>query len=193
VALCAPAAFAGVIPVGYVSWDVNFPGNAGQFDITNLTGPNAAPTTFPIVTTVNLSDLNLVVDFVGGGTATFDPGTPPYFNLGPDGESFNGTSIPIGGTNPLPISATLTGTLSPLSISDPGSDNILSTFSVTISPDTGNSTLADGDFGVIFATEGTAGGGGGGSTPEPGTWLLLAMGMTGLTVARRTNKEGKRA
>jgi hypothetical protein len=50
----APAVWGAQIPVGYISWDVNFPGNAGQFDITNLTGPNALPPSFPITTTLNL-------------------------------------------------------------------------------------------------------------------------------------------
>ena len=35
--LCTGIAAAGIVPVGYISWDVIFPGNAGQFDITNLT------------------------------------------------------------------------------------------------------------------------------------------------------------
>ena len=56
-------AFAGILPVliafglfvsvasaatetiGFVTWDVTFPGNSGAFDITNETGPNAS--TFP--------------------------------------------------------------------------------------------------------------------------------------------------
>ena len=37
------------IAIGIVTWDVNFPGNAGQFDITNLTGPNSSgDATFPV-------------------------------------------------------------------------------------------------------------------------------------------------
>ncbi len=169
--LCAPAAFADQIPVGYISWDVTFPGNAGQFDITNLTGPNAAPSTFPITTEVQLSNLNLVVDFVGGGSATYGPSSG-YFSLSPDGESFNGTAIPIGGTNPEPISATLTGTFSPLSIDDPGVDTILSTFTATFA-DTPN--LVDGDLAVIYATEAPIS-----TTPLPSSWWLMLSGFVGL-------------
>src|ERR1700733_5287448 len=117
-ALFAASASATLIPVGYVSWDVNFPGNAGQFDITNLTGANAAPTaSFPILTQVNLSSLSLTVSFVGGGMTTEPAG---YFTLASDGESWNGTAIPIGGTNPLPTAATLTGLFSPTSINVSG-------------------------------------------------------------------------
>jgi hypothetical protein len=174
-ALCVGSAAASTIAVGYMSWDVNFPGNAGAFDIVNLTGPNAAPSTFPITTLVNLTSLTLVVHFVGGGSATYGP-TSGYFSLDPDGESLDGTAIPIGGTNPEPLSATLTGTFSPTSISDPGADHILPAFSVTFS-DAPN--LVDGDLGVIYATEGT-----GGVTPEPGSWILLAIGLVGLLIAR---------
>ena len=109
-AVCVPAT-AGIIPVGFISWDVTFPGNAGEFDILNLTGPNsdALPAfDFPILTEVNLSSLSLTVNFVGGGSHVFGPG---YFTLASDGESENGTAIPIGGTNPLPTGATLTGEL----------------------------------------------------------------------------------
>lgn len=169
--LCAPSAFASQIPVGYVSWDVTFPGEAGQFDITNLSGPNAGPPTFPITTTVNLSNLNLVVDFVGGSSATYGPSSG-YFSLSPDGESWNGSAIPIGGTNPEPISATLTGTFSPLSISDPGPDTILSTFTAVISD---SPNLVDGDLAIINATEAPIS-----TTPLPSTWTMLIAGFVGI-------------
>jgi hypothetical protein len=165
---------------------VNFPANAGEFDIVNVTGPNAAPPTFPITTLVSLSNLTLMVNFVGGGSTTFGPASG-YFSLDPDGESLDGTAIPIGGTNPEPLSATLTGTFSPTSIDDPGADSILPAFSATLS-DAPN--LVDGDLGVIYATEGTVTG----TTPEPGSWALLAIGLVGLfIVGGRKNKNMTKA
>lgn len=177
-ALGCVGAWANAIPVGYISWDVIFPGNAGQFDIINLTGPNSVPPTFPVVTTVSLSNLDLVVDFVGGGSTTYGPSSG-YFTLGADGESFNGTAIPIGGTNPEPMSATLTGTFSPLSISDPGPDTILSTFSVTFSD---TPFLLDGDFGVIYATEGSTTGT---TVPEPSSLALFVTAASLLLLQNR--------
>lgn len=192
----APAA---TVPIGYVAWDVTFPGNAGSFDITNLSGPNSDPLPafdFPITTLLNLSNLNLVVDFLGGGSTSYGPS---YFTLAPDGESFNGSAIPIGGTNPEPIDATLTGTISPLAMTyntdsagDPVSTPILLTFTAMIGPDpcvseglVGGggacvSPLQDGDLGIIYATTTTLSG-----VPEPGTWLLFGTGLLSLMVTRR--------
>src|SRR5262249_16034044 len=102
----ANVAFATSIPVGYVSWDVNFPGSAGQFDIVNGHGPNPSPfpdPTFPVTTTLTFSSLSLHVDFSNGTSTTFGSA---YFT--PAGISFNGNPIPIGGLNPLPTGATLT-------------------------------------------------------------------------------------
>jgi hypothetical protein len=162
-------AWADEIPVGVLAWDVTFPGNAGEFDITNLTGANELPPAFPITNLLNLSSLSLTVDFVGGGSAVYGPGSG-YFSLNPDGESFDGSSIPIGGTNPLPIDATLTGTFSPLTITldqsvGGGTVAIEPDFSTTFS-DTPN--LVNGDLGLIEATTVEA------STPEPSSMVLLA-------------------
>jgi len=166
----APAA---PIPAGFVSWDVTFPGNSGSFDITNQTGPNASTfpdTTFPITTTLHLSGLGLTVHFANGSTVV-EPSS--YFTLSADGESFNGSPIAIGGTNPLPTSATLTGTFSPvfITLNNGTTQTILSSFSATISPSAGT-TLADGDFAIINATTTTVTG-----TPEPGTWFLAVAGF----------------
>ena len=181
VALCAtavPAVADAPIPVGYISWDVNFPGNAGQFDITNLTGPNSLPPDFPITTLLNLTSLSLTVDFVGGGSTVYGSS---YFSLSPDGESFDGTAIPIGGTNPQPLDATLTGSFSPLVVTSGGGPVSLGPdFSVSFS-DTPN--LVDGDLGVIYATPCPAGAACS-VTPEPGYWAFLAIGLVSLLLVK---------
>ena len=78
----------------------------------------------------------------------YPPGT--YFTLAADGLSYNGTAIPIGGTNPIPISATLTGDFSPTTGLPVGSGNILMPFSVTLSD---SPHLLDGEVAVIDATD----------------------------------------
>jgi hypothetical protein len=88
---------------------------------------------------------------LSGGVLVADvflPGT--YFTLAPDGLSYNGTAIPIGGTNPTPVSATLTGTFSPTTGTGVGSGSILPSFSVTLSD---SPTLMDGDDVVIEAID----------------------------------------
>jgi hypothetical protein len=65
-ALVGPAAFASAIPVGYISYDVTGTGVA-QFDINNETGVNSSgDSTFPVTTSVSLSDLSLDVKFASG-------------------------------------------------------------------------------------------------------------------------------
>jgi hypothetical protein len=180
--VCCATASAQVYGAGYVSWDVTFPGEAGEFDITNLTGPNnTGDTFFPVTTELELSNLSLLVNFAGGGSETFGP-LSGYFSLSPDGESFNGTSIPIGGTNPEPISATLSGNFSATTVTldaaEGGSTiNIKPTFAVSFS-DTPN--LVDGDLAEIFVRTVVS------STPEPGTWLMMATGLVLLLFAGRS-------
>jgi len=166
-------------PVGLLSWDLVFPGNAGEFDIANQTGPNdSGDSTFPISTELQITNLSLLVDFVGGSSETFGP-LSGYFSLAADGESLNGTAIPIGGTNPEPIDATLTGTFSQTTVSldvPGGPINISPNFSVSVSD---SPNLLDGDFGIINAEPAVVS-----ATPEPGTWLMLATGLVLLVAAR---------
>jgi hypothetical protein len=186
----ATMASASLLNVGYISYDVTAPGSTASFDIVNQTGPNSTAfpdTSFPISTSVHLSSLILVVHFSDSTTQTFGSS---YFTLNPDGLSWDGNTIPVGGANPQPVSATLTGTFSPLSVTlnDGSVESIMAGFSATISP-SGPPDLGDGDLALIQATTGTGGGGGGGgSTPEPGTWLLMATSLAGYFLVNTRRK-----
>jgi hypothetical protein len=177
-------ASASLLPIGYISYDVNIPASTASFDITNLTGPNALPPDFPVATSVDLSSLSLKVDFSDGSTQTFGS---PYFTLSSDGLSFNGGAIPIGGANPQPTDATLTGMFSPttLTLSDSSMVTIDSSFSAMILPSS-PPNLGDGDFAVIYASPaGTTS-----PVPEPGSVLLLATTVGMIVVSRRPRVRG---
>ena len=153
--LPVPTTFAAAIPIGFFSWDVTIPGSAGEFDIVNETGPNSTgDPTFPVSTSVNLSSLALKVLFSDGSSQSF---SSSYFTLDPfDGLSWEGSTIPIGGANPLPVGATLTGLFSPLALTlfDGSSVTISSDFTSMIP--VGGSPLADGTFAIINANTGVA-------------------------------------
>ncbi len=178
--LFCTAASAGLLTVGFISYDVTAPGSTAQFDITNGTGPNSTPfpdPTFPVVTSVNMSSLALTVHFSDGSTQAFGSS---YFSLNIDGLSWDGSTIPIGGANPQPVSATLTGLFSPLSVSlnNGSSTSILAAFSASVTPSS-PPNLQDGDLAIINATTTSTG-----TVPEPGTWFLIAMGLTAILLLR---------
>jgi len=182
-AIFSLSAWAGEVAVGYMSWDVDFPGNAGQFDVTNNTGANSTPypdPTFPIASTLlfDQTSLNLSVDFTAGPSASYGPGT--YFSTDLDGQSLDGTAIPIGGTNPEPIDATLTGNFlsTSITLNDGSTATILPGFSVTVSDTDPN--LVDGDLAVIYATIAPSG------VPEPSTWMLFSLGLGCILISRST-------
>ena len=115
--LALSAAQATPIPLGYMSWDVTNPGNFGQFDIVNQTGPNSGLPNWPVSTEVQFNSLSLTVDFSDSSTQVFGSS---YFTLNVDGESLDGTPIAIGGVSPQPVMATLTGDLTPTTITANG-------------------------------------------------------------------------
>jgi hypothetical protein len=164
VGLFAAAASADQIPIGFISFDVTGL-NTAQFDITNETGPNSTvfpDTSFPVTTSVSLSNLVLTVDGVT------QPST--YFTLSGDGLSWDGSPL---STLTAITSATLTGTFSTtsLTLNDGSTDTILPTFSVTITGGAGK--LEDQDSAIIYATTSS----GPPPVPEPGTWLLMGTGL----------------
>jgi hypothetical protein len=165
-------AFADEIPIGFISYDVNIPGSVATFDITNQTGPNASvlpDMTFPVTTPVHLSDLALTVDFSDGSASHFGPS---YFTLGLDGLSFDGGTIPIGGANPQPNKAILSGTFSAttITLNDGSTETIDMSFSATILPSS-PPNLADGDLALINASTTTT------VVPEPNFGKLLGAGV----------------
>lgn len=174
------------ITVGYVSYDVTGT-NVAQFDIYNQTGPNSSifpDQTFPVVNPVSLSSLNLIVDYAGGGTATFGSS---YFTLSSDGLSFDGTPLSTLAGPPNGLfgadAATLTGNFSTTSftLNDGSSATVNPGFSATI---TDSSGLSDGDFALITATPSSSGPPP--VVPEPGTWALVGTGLLlGLVTLRR--------
>lgn len=185
VMVLAIVAFAGEIPLGFVSYNVNIPESVATFDITNQTGPNASvfpDTTFPVTTSVNLSGLALTVDFSNGSSMSFGSS---YFTLSLDGLSFNGNTIPIGGANPQPDKAILTGTFSPttITLNDGSTETIDTSFSATILPSS-PPNLADGDFALINASTTTS------VVPEPNFGVLLGVGVLVLFLHRGFKSKG---
>jgi hypothetical protein len=179
--LLSVCAFAGVVPAGFMSYDVNIPNSTAAFDIVNMTGSNSTgDPTFPISTTVNLSSLSLMVDFSSGPPVTYGPS---YFTLSLDGISWDGGDIPIGGTSPIPVDATLTGVFSPtaLMLFDSSTPNILPGFSATLFGSGSGGMMQDGDNVIINATEAPSGG----AVPEPSSWILMAAGVALLALAVR--------
>ena len=178
------AAQAAPIPLGDIQWDVTIPGSFGQFDIVNLTGPNSSPPSLPVTTEVQFSSLSLVVDFSDGSTTTFGSS---YFTLNADGESLDGSPIAIGGVSPQPISATLTGDLTPTTITVNGTPTTVdSSFDTATILPSSPPDLSDGDFAIINAEPA-----GGSTVPEPDmTWTLLMGGFMALMLARRLRRRG---
>jgi hypothetical protein len=173
-------AFADEVTVGFISYDVSIPTSTSAFDISNETGPNSSvfpDTTFPIVTPVSLTNLALSVDFSDGSMQNFGSS---YFTLSAlDGLSFDGGTIPIGGANPQPTKAILTGMFATttITLNDGSSVTIDPHFSATILPSIG-SQLGDGDLALILASTTVS------AVPEPSFSWFLGAGVLGLILVR---------
>ena len=167
------------ISIGFLSFDQTTATTA-QFDIVNLTGANVAAPDFPVVTAVTLSNLNLLVGFLGGSTQTF---TQSDFTLSLDGLSYDGPVVATAGLV-VPISALLNGDLSPTSLNNGSPVTVQSSFLPASLTNPTGGALVDGNLALIQASPAGGGGGGGGTVPEPGTLLLLAGAFIGWIPAR---------
>jgi hypothetical protein len=65
VGVFSTTAYSDTIDVGYVAFDVSNPPLA-EVDIVNLTGANAFPPSFPVTSDLDLTDLDLTVNFATG-------------------------------------------------------------------------------------------------------------------------------
>ncbi|WP_322399936.1 PEP-CTERM sorting domain-containing protein [Massilia luteola] len=170
-------AAAGPIAIGYMSFDVTS-GTTAQFDIANLTGPNALAPDFPVATPLTFSALNLLVTFSDGTNHTFGLSD---FTLSVDGMSLDGPTVAIGGTT-LPVAATLSGLVGPTSI-DPGTGTMMdidAAFSPVMFGDIHGPALDDGALGVIYVHEpGTV------TVPEPSSAWLIVIGAAAFGLRRR--------
>ena len=146
ISCCSMVASADSVGVGFLSFDLGTLTDLSStaFDITNLTGGNADtvddPSPFPITTQLTFTITSLVANVQGGGTITIGAGDFTSDAAGDLTCSVDGDAKTSGGCNFAAydlVSATLTGTLSPLTglAGLPGGDNsILSTFTTTIIP-----------------------------------------------------------
>jgi PEP-CTERM motif len=179
--LCASnSATADTVNIGTVSFDLfilSVPGAPGSniFDIGNLTGDpsvggNAFPPSFPVFTSVNFNNVDLVLTESNGTVlAPIALGT-----IGPGSDFPNST---IFSDSVVFADAVLTGTLSPTTITfaNGGLVQIGGLFSATITPSSGNTLTPGVDSALISVS----------TVPEPPSVLLMGLGLLTIAVAFR--------
>jgi hypothetical protein len=196
VASCFPrVASATTIQIGLISFDSGVSPAGTTFDITTLTGSNAFPPDFPITTPLTFTVTGLTASTSGGPLsingsdftsvdAQGDLDCTALGDAGLGGCDFGAYNI---------LSATLTGTLSPLTglaVLPSGFSGIASTFSATITPDPlcGGRTLTAGcDSAIISATLVAANPA---AVPEPPTGILV-VGLLGLLAVCKLNQRSQ--
>ena len=172
------------VVTGLLSFDVLIPAGNGSpgidaFDLFNLTGPAYGPAAGSpyVADSLTLDNVVLTAFFAGGSWQTFDLG-----NLAP------GELVDAGG-NPVVqfpgsaefTSATLSATLSQttFTLSDGSTFTASPSISVDLTPSSGGLLAAGVDLAAIYAEPaGTA-------TPEPGTLVLLPLGLLAIEALKR--------
>jgi hypothetical protein len=179
--LAAPAS-ASPIGLGSFSFDAFIPGGGGTntFSIENFTGFNFLPDDFPIIDDVVFEQLHLTLDDgsgpqvfnindIGPGNSSIDTGAPPFNLQFPDTTTF--VSAVLDGQ--IAVAAYLLGGTQSGFLFTPGS----ASFSVSLIAASG-SWLTSGDLQPIVVegelTPPPT------SVPEPGTLVLLGVGLAAL-------------
>ena len=160
-----------LLNVGVLSLDP-VSSTTATFDIYNLTGANALPPDFNVVTPVTFSNILLTLNFVGGGIQTEDP-----TNFTPDGSNGYQGLFNIDLTQFPLVDAVLSGVFgsSDLTLADNSNSIIAPDFVTTLSS---AGSLAVGDSTSIDATV----------TPEPISVTLAGAGLALVALARRRSK-----
>ena len=171
--LLSAAAFADSEAVGTLSFDpTDSTLTVGEFYILNGTGAG-----LPVTTPLTFSGISLLLTFEGGGTETLDSThfSSDGFGGFTGNDSFGGSS--------LITSAVLSGLVSPVTVTllDGSTVTLAGTITATLTDPSGG-PLTVFDAAEIDAPTGTSGPP---TVPEPGSSLLLGVGLAGIALAQR--------
>lgn len=155
------------------------------FNITNLTGPLALPTDFPITDTLTFTSAQLILNLDPSSTDTNVSGTQSLGDIGPGPllDTFGNPVVQVPGDelfDSVEFKATLsatTFTLSDGSTFTADSNSI----DITLLPSSGSTLIQDVDQTVITASGVLTPPGPPSTTPEPYSWDLVVLPVLWLT------------